>query len=927
MSQKTIYIDRLDTNKDIDFENLKKEALTLIQELSGKRWTDYNAHDPGITILEQLIYALTELVYLIDFDVKDFLAGEDGKIHYTDLALHEPLQIFPGETITSTDYCKLLFDTIKGVRNIWIPDSDTSTKIGTYHFLVDLANDVRDKHSDFTSSIKDYYCANRNLCEDIGDIRFLEREYFEIGGSIEVNNSTSAEEILAAIYFSCFKLVSPRMVFHSFMELKPEEIALEEYLTGPELIHGFIRDDEIPEMSSEVYVSELMKVVFQVQGVESIIDLYILKDGERYNSSLKFKKNRSAGYIKLPFNWKSLKISLLRNNRECTVNMEEVIRLFYNRYQGYKKIFNTKHDLSEMIKVPNGNHVKFDDYYSLQNHFPKIYGINEFGIPDSATPARKAQAKQLKGYLLVFEQIIVNFQSQMEHIKDLFSVQKDQKATYYTNAAREIPNIVHIINDEWKQNAESHKQDLRRIISGFDNFYDRKNKFLDFTLALYGETFSFHSFKHFNYYHAEADLPRVIFENKLLMLKNIVKINRYKAKSFNYLKPSWNTENVPMIKIKISLLLGIQDYRQIHYSDVLANYDLEFIYEEDVEKCANCSFSYSEFNDKLDGEYISKNFINVSGFTKPVFDDSILSQNIKDEIKHIENGYISEDFFRYGININCYKIGHLKKRNAYTLVFQHPESEKFIYISDFTDLEQGITSAYKLQQLLIKLNRESEGMHIVEHILLRSKNYRDEGIYTVTYFEEDIFVVSDELDGDINENRTKIANLLKDIHNYYIEAVDTNTNIVVIMQAGKKIAQGIHIFADLDLAKDGIQKYYEYFSHLTEEEINNKIRFNKQSNIEDAFFAHRITVVLPAWSARFHNKRFRDFVQESFALNLPAHIYPQFLWLDYQKMNAFENLYHDWLVAKQDDSSLVVDGLSKKLVSFLLRNQSSSPAN
>ena len=46
-----------------DYEKLHLEGIDHIQKLSGKQWTDYNFHDPGITILEQICYALTDLGY------------------------------------------------------------------------------------------------------------------------------------------------------------------------------------------------------------------------------------------------------------------------------------------------------------------------------------------------------------------------------------------------------------------------------------------------------------------------------------------------------------------------------------------------------------------------------------------------------------------------------------------------------------------------------------------------------------------------------------------------------------------------------------------------------------------------------------------------------------------------------------------------
>lgn len=53
--------------KSQDFESLKAEGLAYIQQYGGKDWTNLNASDPGVTILEQVCYALTELGYCNDF--------------------------------------------------------------------------------------------------------------------------------------------------------------------------------------------------------------------------------------------------------------------------------------------------------------------------------------------------------------------------------------------------------------------------------------------------------------------------------------------------------------------------------------------------------------------------------------------------------------------------------------------------------------------------------------------------------------------------------------------------------------------------------------------------------------------------------------------------------------------------------------------
>ena len=48
---------------------------------------------------------------------------------------------------------------------------------------------------------------------------------------------------------------------------------------------------------------------------------------------------------------------------------------------------------------PTGRNRNVGTYSSVQQHLPSLYGIGDMGLPDSATPERKAQAQQLKAYL------------------------------------------------------------------------------------------------------------------------------------------------------------------------------------------------------------------------------------------------------------------------------------------------------------------------------------------------------------------------------------------------------------------------------------------------------------------------------------------------------------------------------------------------
>src|SRR6266498_2676046 len=106
-----------------DYNFLRREGINLIQKLSGEIWTDYNTHDPGITLLEAICYALTDLGYRTAFDIQDILAPEKLSFNTWEKVFLTAREILPCNPLTLIDYRKLIIDT-KGVKNAWIEKSD-----------------------------------------------------------------------------------------------------------------------------------------------------------------------------------------------------------------------------------------------------------------------------------------------------------------------------------------------------------------------------------------------------------------------------------------------------------------------------------------------------------------------------------------------------------------------------------------------------------------------------------------------------------------------------------------------------------------------------------------------------------------------------------------------------------------------------------
>lgn len=81
--------------------------MELIRQWAKETWTDHNAHDPGITLLEAFSYAMTELGLRLQLDIADLLRS--GEARWT-ADLEPAHRVLPSGPVTAADLRRLLLD-------------------------------------------------------------------------------------------------------------------------------------------------------------------------------------------------------------------------------------------------------------------------------------------------------------------------------------------------------------------------------------------------------------------------------------------------------------------------------------------------------------------------------------------------------------------------------------------------------------------------------------------------------------------------------------------------------------------------------------------------------------------------------------------------------------------------------------------------
>jgi len=545
-----------------NFNLLRKEGINRISEFSGNIWTDYNVHDPGITILEHACFFINALGYRLSFPIEDLLTSSETDPLKNEKQFFTASESLSMNPVTLNDYRRLLLS-IDGVRNGWVEPvknsmpglyrdlntdkltftrSDTTERIslkGLYRVILEKKSGEPDE--DVKQRVKEALSKNRNVCEDFAEIIVLPEEIISMKGVIDLNESeeTDADEIMARIYFAAENFIAPEITFSSLEQLEENGLSSETIFTVPKTEKGFIEAEDLAklERKNELRMSDIMHIILDVSGVKTVSGFQIRKNESSWeNWALTLSSGRSPELDAL----ENITANLSFQKKGAPVETDSS-----NVSEKYDELKTEENSVSvsfEDISVPAGQYRDLDEYSSMQHQFPANYGIGDKGLPASASEKRKAQAKQLQAYLMFFDQILANQQKQLGNAKDLFSVGSQPDNTYFLYDLADAPEAGDLFADNYMQN-------LSDIMK--ENDSERKNRILDHLLARMGEAFADNFF-------LDKTLQQTILA-KQTFLQNYPENSAAKITAFDHTQSAaWDTDNIAGLKQRICAFLAIE---------------------------------------------------------------------------------------------------------------------------------------------------------------------------------------------------------------------------------------------------------------------------------------------------------------------------------------------------------------------------------
>lgn len=494
-------------------------------------------------------------------------------------------------------------DALSKRADVQSADAYLSTLL-TKDFIHARFMDYRQKKALITATLaraRGVLLANRNLTEDFRDLVTVADQQIALCADVDVKPDADIEKITATIYQAVQSYFSPSVRFYSLQELLARGTPVNQIFEGPVLTHGFIDSAELDlaQLRQVIRTSDLIALIMGIDGVLAVRNVVVTRydqDGEPVLPSEAWcvsippatKAVLNTGRSKIIF-YKG-KIPLKPRIAETADTLR-----YLEAVDQKNKLYGTEDDLA----VPVGTYHDLGDYASIQNDLPQAYGTGKAGLPASADAPRRAKAKQLKAYLMFYDQILADFFSQLAGAGRLLSIDKTLVQTYFTRYLAEaappfytegVKDVTDLYIDpagmgNLMSGSAVGSAAWRDLVEAEQTFYARRNAFLDHLLARFASSFNDYVLMmyqvEFDLQQAEAISNDQIISAKIDFLARFPQVSAGRGSAMNYaplvtdpatglplLDPTthlpqldetglWNADNISGLEKTAALLTGI----------------------------------------------------------------------------------------------------------------------------------------------------------------------------------------------------------------------------------------------------------------------------------------------------------------------------------------------------------------------------------
>ncbi len=614
-------------------------------------------------------------------------------------ALRDPLRVDVSYSIT-TAAGTVVLDMVELPVKIWFK-SETGREVIEDEDIKTVFDDVTQtgpfsqylyqlqKADEAVAKAETVLHANRNLAEDYCNISTVPIVDIGLCADIEMSADADVEAVLGEAYYLITEYLNPVVKFYTLSELLSDGKYTEEIFQGPKLDHGFILDEELDnsDLRKTIYTSDIINILMDVDGILAVKNIAITRYDEagRLVESQAWELHIQQGHQPRLYIHAS-KVLVFKDDLPFLPLQDELhdtLQLWRGIRQ-QNKVVQTDNDL----QVPEGNYIENDGHYPMQYDLPETYGVGIHGLKEPATPARKAQAKQLKSYLLVFEHVLAVFLEQLERFKDVLSINPTISKTYFAGLFNEAE--FKGVSDFYIDIDES---DFHELLEDRGQFLDRRNCFLDHLLARFAESFSDYALMLYQAYGSEEKAEEELIFDKINFLEKFPVISSNRAKAFNYKDQTkvCHPDNVTGLSERIKVVLGLNGAHSFVRYEVTRNAD-----------------------GKWDGNWRLEDNNGAHLMSGTALEDVDQEYDLRNQLKEAVQLAIDQLALKTHLKI-------LLVNGAFTVQLENADNEVIANAPNTFVLQADAIAAKMAIETFIDKVLLSEKIHVVEHILLRPR--------------------------------------------------------------------------------------------------------------------------------------------------------------------------------------------------------------
>lgn len=898
------------------YDLLFEEGLSYVQKYSGKIWTDYNYHDPGVTFLEYLSYALTDLGYRTNFPIEDlFLFGSDSFDSIKENLLFGPAAAFSSSPFTVNDYRKLIIDRIKLVANAWVvPIKGNKMGLrGLFEIFIECSEELSDIEVHYLKKeVADLFYKYRLVGHDLEEVFILKKVYLSIEGAIVIESDALGELVMAKLYAVLDSYINPQVKFHDPMRLWNEQgLSPENIFTGPLPKYGFVFDEDLTSKIDAIYISRIKELILSVEGVKEIRNLQLFRNGlPVFDNFVQLQKTEfpRIDYLDELTDTFESNLKLLKNNVTYEVDPIITKQLLSTEISSSNNFYYQELQYEEKLPSSRFSLEQLRTHFPIHNELPAFFGVGVTGVSKSASKEIQASALQLSGYLYFFEQIMASYLTQLSGLRQLFSI-RDTSSTYFHQLPTAIPNL-----DKLLFSQEEVINVLHESAERSEDYLDRKNRLLDHLLARFGEKLDETKLKKIcrsSDLDSSENWAKSILQTKVNLLSQLIELGQNKSKGFDVKAMEiWDCSNLSSIEKRIGLTLGIQNIIRRNISAPLMDH---FQVDKSKEQVGN----WELVDLKVDGQD-SKVFAlpaaNYEGGSVHFYGQGI--------------SFVKEIFelltYEKGISISQSSV----TKKHYLLIKQR-KSEFPSLLFQSENLEDCVLKKDQLLAKISELDVQSEGFHMIENILLRP-------LESVSYLFSFVDADGEEyIEGlypsDMESQRSLGEDLLGfglQIDNYSTVEDESSLSYSILIYnfSHEPVARLRNNYSSKPGAKKAIDQAIQFFQDIRNRSLalESVMGVNVVGGAGNSFpvdfqFSDTLSFIFPEWPVRFQKSDFVNYLHDLITENILAHQSAKVYFVNVVDLYNFESLYYEWLFLKNQDQLDLkkIDVLSLQLIQLL----------